>query len=102
MTNTRIIDALEECKKILIDEIRRFLEKKKNKKFKCFIHLPIYTDDTYGLDGYWSENTVKAVYIDKETNEVMVHFTDDREDFDDSLNDCFNVGEIAAILDGLN
>ena len=103
MTNTRIIKELERVKGFLIYELRKYLERKKGKKIKCEIILPVYSYDTYSLeDGCWRQILVKSLYLDKEDNEVMIVCSDGDCDTDDSLKDCFSTSEIIDIIDKLN
>lgn len=101
MKNDRIIDALEACRQILIDELEKYVESLPGKEVKCNIYLPIYADDTYNLDGYWSQNTVTRLFIDNETGLLMAEYEDYDEQFCDSLDECFITGEIAKIVDSL-
>lgn len=101
MVNDTVTTALETCKRVLIEEARKYLETAPHHEVKCWIHLPIYTDDTYGLDGYWAQNTVTSLYINKETNDVMVKYNDYDEEYIDVLDECFSLGEIAKIIDEL-
>lgn len=102
MTNTRIIDALEGCKKVLIDEISKYLERDNDKKVKCDITIPTYSYDTYSLEGYWKPLVVKSLYLSEEDNKVMIVYADGNDDFDVRLGDFFTTSEIINILDGLN
>lgn len=101
MKNDRIIDALEACRQILIDELEKYVESQPGKEVKCNIYLPIYADDTYNLDGYWSQNTVTRLFIDNKTGLLMAEYEDYDEQFCDSLDECFITGEIAKIVDSL-
>ena len=102
MKNDNIVKALESCKAVLIDELRKYVEAQQEKEVKCWIKLPVYTDDTYGLDGYWVQNTVTRIFIDKETDILMADFEDYDEEFQDPVDECFDVGEIASIIDHLD
>ena len=101
MKNNNTIDALEACKAVLVEELRKYVESKPEKTVKCWARLPIYVDDTYGLDGYWNQNVVTGLNIDEETGVLMATFEDYDEEFWEPLDECFNVGEIAKILDSL-
>lgn len=101
MKNDNVINALEECKKVLIEELKKYVESQPGKTVKCYIHLPIYTDDTYNLDGYWSQNTVTRLFIDQETDNLVAEYEDYDEQFLDTVSECFVVGEIAKIIDSL-
>lgn len=100
MKNDNAINALEACKKVLIEELRKYLDTKQNKKIDCRVYLPIYTDDTYGLDGYWTQYTVTELYLDGD-NRVYAVFEDYDEQYEDPVDECFNVGEIAKMIDYL-
>lgn len=100
MINQIAIDALESCKKVLVEEIRKYLAALPAKEVKCWVHLPVYTDDTYGLDGYWTQNTVTSLRLDRRNN-VIVQYEDYDEQYKDGIEDCFTVGEIAKIIDCL-
>ena len=101
MKNNIIIDAIQACEAVLISEIRKFVESQPGKEVKRCIYLPIYTNDTYNLDGYWVQNTVTRLYIDGDTDAVMVEYEDYDEQFCDPLDECFNIGEIIKIADSL-
>lgn len=101
MVNNNAIAALEACKKVLIDELKKYLESKPGKRVKCNVILPIYANDTYGLDGYWDQYTVTELYLDDE-GRVYAIFEDYDEQFEDPLDECFIVGEIAKIVDRLD
>lgn len=101
MKNDIVIDALENCKRILVEELRKYVSSQSGKSIKCCVYLPIYADDTYNLDGYWSQNTVTRLFIDNETGLLMAEYEDYDEQFCDSLDECFITGEIAKIVDSL-
>ena len=101
MKNNNVINALEACKEVLVSELMKYIESMPDKKTECWIPLPIYIDDTYGLDGYWSQNTVTEIFIDKETGILMAEFEDYEEQYQEPINECFVVGEIASIIDHL-
>ena len=101
MKNDNVINALETCKTVLVNELKKYVESVPDKKVECWVPLPIYADDTYGLDGYWSQNTITKLFIDKETGILMAEFEDYDEQYCEPVDECFIVGEIAKIIDSL-
>jgi len=102
MKNNTIITALEFCKAVLIEELRAYVAGKPGQEVNCCVYLPIYTDDTYNLDGYWSQEIVKKLFIDPDTKLLMVGIEEDDELAYEPIGECFNVGEIASIIDHLD
>ncbi len=102
MKNQKIIDALEQCKKVLVSELRSYVESFPGKEVNCWCPLPIHTDKTYNLDGYWVQNTVTRGFVDEDTGVLMAEFEDYSEQFQDSIEDCFDVMEIAEIIDTID
>ena len=102
MINNNTIAALNACEKVLLDELKKYLERLSGRQMECWIHMPIYVDDTYGLEGYWSQTILKKLYLGEDDCVYAKYGVEDDEDeFDDALEDCFNVGDIAHIIDCL-
>ena len=99
MFNQTVIDALESCKEILINEL--YKELKETPGHRVEINVLIVGEQDYYSDNY-TTNTITAVYLGEkdEHDVVMVDYESFEEEFRDPI-ELFKIGEIADVIDAL-
>lgn len=99
MLSQTVIDALESCKAVLIDEL--YKELKEAPGWKREINIPIMGEQDY-YSGNYSTETITAVYLGKneERDVVMVDYENFDEQFRDPV-ELFTVDNISDILSAL-
>ena len=104
MINNNAIKALEYCKKVLIDELTKYVAGFKRKRKSVNIALTSEVNTTYDLELIPTVYIINELYIDDEGKLMVVYKEEcddsDDEDDDDCIENC-NVGEIAHIIDEL-
>lgn len=98
MKSNIAIDALEMCKAILIDIVKKQLKNAPNNEVKMHVTLPTAVSDAYVDDEVLSFDTITSVSL--EFDNVMVSYEDYYKQHKDGI-ESFTIDEISKIIDAL-
>ena len=99
MRNDTIIDALETCKAILVQELKKELLNKPDHEAEVDVKIVGWVDDYEGNWGHELETITKVWYSD-EKDMIFVIYDGYDHQYEDEI-DLFNIGEIASIIDDM-